>query len=371
MEVNDIILYIMLALMAVAGIDRFTGSRFGLGDKFEEGFNAMGPLTLGMVGAICLAPGLGEVLGPIIGPVYESLGADPAMFAGTILANDMGGYHLALSLAGAEAPNAAVESINAGNFSGLILGSMLGPTIAFAIPVALSMASHDDRPFLARGFLVGLVTIPLGCLVGGLVAGYPFMWIIINLVPVLIVAVAVAVGLFFIQDTMVTIFLWFGKLIIAVLTIALVCAGLEGATGLVLIEGMAPINDGFVIVGNIAVVLAGAFALVLILTKVLAKPLEKAGTALGMNTDAAAGMLATLANSLAMFAIVKKMNDRGKVLNFAFAVSAGFTFGDHLAFTAGMNKDLIVPVVVGKLVGGLSALTIAYFMTRNMKDRPI
>lgn len=45
--VSQIIVYIMVSFMAIAAIDRMMGSRFGLGDQFEEGFNAMGALALG------------------------------------------------------------------------------------------------------------------------------------------------------------------------------------------------------------------------------------------------------------------------------------------------------------------------------------
>ena len=49
-----------------------------------------------------LAPVLAHVLGPVIIPVYEMLGANPSMFAGTLLACDMGGFFLAKELAGGD-----------------------------------------------------------------------------------------------------------------------------------------------------------------------------------------------------------------------------------------------------------------------------
>lgn len=60
-----------------------------------------------------------------------------------------------------------------------------------------------------------------------------------------------------------------------------------------------------------------------------------------MNDVAAAGMVATLANSIPMFELMKDMDDRGKIINVAFAVSAALVFGDHLGFTAGFNADMI------------------------------
>jgi len=390
MGINDIILWLMLILMVVAGLDRcLFGYRLGLGDKFEEGFNSLGALALSMVGAICIAPVLGNVLEPIVGPIYQALGANPAMFATTLLANDMGGQPLAMNLSGATAiiandptlsqlaqagdavgleqaflsmPPEAQNAWNAGNFAGLILGAMMGPTIVFSIPVALGIIALEDRPFLAKGILIGLITIPLGCLAGGLIKGYPFMWMVMNLIPVFIVAVAIAVGLAVIPNAMITGFLWFGKFVILLLTVALIAAGIEGATGKVVIPGMAPISEGFAVIGGIAVVLAGAFTLVHLMTKYLGQPLSKIGGLLGMNSVAAAGMVATLANNIAMFSIMKDMDDRGKVINVAFCVSAAFTFGDHLGFTAGVNSTMIFSMIVGKLVGGVTAVILAYFL---------
>ncbi len=402
MGINDIILYIMLILMAIGGIDRFTGYHLGLGDKFEEGFNAMGALALSMIGAICIAPVLGNWLLPVVGPIYEALGANPAMFATTLLANDMGGQPLAMSLSGANAIIAADPTLsqlaaagdasgleqavmgmgpdvqnayNAGNFAGLILGAMMGPTIVFSIPVALGIIDVEDRPFLARGILIGMITIPLGCLAGGLVKGYPFMWMVMNLIPVLIVAIIIAVGLAFIPDIMIKLFLWFGKFVVAFLTLALIIAAFAGSTdeatrpaflqkilGYFEGKGLAPITEAFNTIGSIAVVLAGAFSLVHLMTKYLGQPLEKVGGLLGMNKVAAAGLVATLANNIAMFSIMKDMDNRGKVINVAFCVSAAFTFGDHLGFTAGVNKTMIFAMVVGKLVGGITAVIVAYFL---------
>ena len=117
--------------------------------------------------------------------------------------------------------------------------------------------------------------------------------------------------------------------------------------------------------GAIAIVLAGAFPLVLVLTKVLQKPLLKLGIALGINDTAAAGLIASLANSIATFGMVKDMDKRGKVVNIAFAVSAAFVFGDHMGYTAGFAPQMLPAVIVGKLVGGISAVAVALLLTKK------
>lgn len=130
MSINEIIIYLMVIFMILGAIDKIIGNKFGLGAQFEEGIMAMGSLTLAMVGIITLAPVLAKILSPIVVPIYTALGADPAMFATTLLANDMGGFALAQELA---------LTPDAGLFAGAILGSMMGPTIVFTIPVALGI----------------------------------------------------------------------------------------------------------------------------------------------------------------------------------------------------------------------------------------
>lgn len=237
MGINEIIMYIMMFFMLIAAVDRilsqFGGSaRFlgklgksieGSGGQFEEGFMAMGALGLAMVGMTALAPVLAHLLGPVIIPLYEMLGANPSMFAGTLLACDMGGFFLAKELAGGD--------VAAWMYSGLILGSMMGPTIVFSIPVALGIIEPTDRRWLALGVLAGIVTIPIGCIAGGLVAMYSgveingqpvaftFALILMNMIPVIIVAVLVALGLKFIPEKMINGFQIFAKFLVALITI--------------------------------------------------------------------------------------------------------------------------------------------------------
>ncbi|MEG1779555.1 MAG: ethanolamine utilization protein EutH, partial [Oscillospiraceae bacterium] len=116
-------------------------------------------------------------------------------------------------------------------------------------------------------------------------------------------------------------------------------------------------------------VLIGAFPMVLWITRTFKKPLMKVGQALGMNESGSAGIVASLANNIAMFNIFDGMNDKGKLLNVAFAVSASFVFGDHLGFTAGANPEMIFPVVVGKLTAGITALILANILSPKLLEK--
>lgn len=358
MSASDIIIYIMAFFMALGAIDRIFGGRLGLGQEFENGILALGSLGMAMLGIICLAPVLAKLLRPVIVPVFGFLGADPAMFAGTILACDMGGANLAMELAGSK---------DAAMFGGVIVGSMLGPTIVFTIPVALGILRPEDRPYLAKGILAGIVTIPVGALVGGLVAGFPLMMVAKNLIPIVLIALLIALGLWKAEKAMIKGFSLFGKLVVAVITIGLAAAIVEELTGIVVIEGLESLSQGFETIGAIAIVLAGAFPLVYLVTKLFRKPLLRLGRLLGMNDVAAAGLVATLANSIPTFQMMKDMDERGKVLNVAFAVSAAFVFGDHLGFAAGFAPEMLSAMIIGKLVSGITAVAAALFLTRRTK----
>ena len=356
MSAHEILITVMAVFAALGGLDRILGNRFGWGEKFEEGILAMGSLALAMIGIISLAPVLAMVLKPIVLPLFGLLGADPAMFAGTILANDMGGGSLALEL---------TDNYQAAMLGGVITGSMLGATIVFIIPVAMGILPEEDRPAMAKGILCGIVTIPLGVVAAGLVAGFPIGMVLRNVLPIVLIGGLIAFGLWKAEEAMIQGFGAFGKGVIAVITVGLVAIIVKELTGFTLIPGMAPISEGFEVVGEIAIVLAGAFPLVYVITKLLRKPLMKLGKRIGINETAAAGLIAAMANAIATFGMVKDMDRRGKVVNIAFCVSAAFVFGDHLGFTAGFAPEMLLPMIVGKLTGGISAVLVALWLTRN------
>ena len=215
-SINSVIMMIMMIFMLVGAIDKIMGNKKGYGEKFEEGFNAIGPLAISMAGVVAAAPVLATILGPVIKPIYNFFGADSSMFATTLLACDMGGYPLAMELAG--------DNVAIGNFAGLILGTMMGPTIVFTIPVALGIISKDDRSYLGAGVLAGLITVPIGCIVGGLAMSTMTEYklgigtILQNLIPVIIIAALIVIGLWFAPAKMINGFNVFGTGVTIVIT---------------------------------------------------------------------------------------------------------------------------------------------------------
>ena len=368
-SVNSVIILIMMCFMILGAIDRLRGNKLGYGEQFEEGIRSMRTLALAMAGVIAATPVLSVILSPVILPVYRMLGADASMFAGTILACDMGAYSLAMETA---------ENSVAGIYSGLILGSMLGATIVFTIPIALTIVNEHDRPYLGTGVLCGLITIPAGCIAGGIaMQGTPYHMgiktILVNTTPVFLAALFIVAGLWIIPGKMIKGFTVFGNLITKLVTIFLVIAVFEYETSIrfpvfyLMVEpnkeGIIPLESGLLTCGQIAIVLTGAFPMVKWLEKVLQKPLQKLGSQIGMNANGVSGILASMANNIAMFKKIEQMTSKEKLINIAFAVSASFVFGDHLGFTAGVNSEMVFPVVIGKLTAGVTALILANILS--------
>lgn len=355
---SQLIADIMAIFMVIGAFDCFRGNKWGLGAKFEEAFGAFASLAVNMVGIITLVPIIEKYLAPLIAPLFSRLGIDPAVTAGMILANDMGGYQLATAIA--NTPEGA-------NLGGMLLASMLGVNIVFNIPVSLGLIDKGDRAAMAKGMSCGFITIPIGCLAGTLAAGYDLMYTLINLIPVIIIAIIIAVLLKLVPDAVTKIFIVFGKIIMAAALFGTVVGIFQYITGFTFIKELAPVTEGFDTVVSIIMMLPGAYVLVHVLGKVLNKPLGKLGNKIGIGADAMVGLLTTTANAIPTFSMIKAMDERGKIINFAFIVSAGYLLGDHLAFCTALNRDFVLPLLIGKLTSGICAVILAALITEKKK----
>lgn len=316
----------------------------------------MGPLAISTIGVVSIAPVLATLLKPILIPVYAFFGADPSMFASSILACDMGGYTLAMELA---------HNHESGLFSGLIVGSMLGPTISFMIPVALGIIEKEDYDFLAKGVLVGIVTIPLGALMGGIAAGFHFATMLYNLIPILILSLFIVMGLVFLQNKMILGLKLFGRAIYSLVVLSTIIAVFQSMTGIILIEGMAPLWDGIRIVSNTAIILSGTFPLIYFINILFSEQINRLGHVLKIENIATLGMISLLTTSIFMFESFKDMDNHGKLLNMTFNVSGNAILGGHLAFTLAVFPDMLLPVLVAKSIASISAVLLANVLFSN------
>lgn len=342
----------------IGAADRILGNRFKLGREFERGFMLFGNLALSMIGMIVVSPLIAEFLNPVLNFVYNAFHIDPSIIPASLFANDMGGASLSVEVAKDE---------QIGMFNAMVVSSMMGCSISFTIPYALSVIEPQHHKPVLLGFLCGIATIPFGCFVGGLVARAPLFSLLFDLLPLIIFSALIVCGLIFCPTVCVKIFDVFGIVIKIIITIGLALSILRYLTGIEAVKGLETLENGAAICLNASAVMSGAFPLTYVVSKLLAKPLKKLGDRLEINETSALGLASSLATSMTTYEMMRKMDEKGIILNSAFAISGAFTFAGHLAFTMAFNADYIFPVIVGKLTAGFTGLLTAVLVCRKNK----
>lgn len=380
-EIGTAVIALIMFCAAIGAIASIRDPENGLGKEFLEGLHSIGHIFIPVAGIMAAIPLLSQFVGSVFGPILEYVGADPAIAATSLIAVDMGGYQLAHRLA--ETRESWIMS--------MIVGYMAGATIVFSIPVGLAMLEKKDHKYLALGVLSGILSVPVGVLISSLIIALTdphvrarpttagasefqlhleLVTVGLNLVPLIAFVGLIAFGLFVIPNAMIRGFMVFGRLLDAAIKLILVGCIIEYFTqafsstvGWQFDPIIADEQDRFralEVAGYIGIMLAGAFPMVFLIRKYLEKPVNRLGEMAGLEGAGAAGVLASMANILAMFRLVRDMRPQDKVLNIAFAVCAAFLFGDHLSFTANFQPNLIPAVMLGKLGGGIFAVALAY-----------
>jgi ethanolamine transporter len=380
--IGTIIVYIIMACALVGAFAAIKDPEIGVGKEFMNGLHTVGHIFVPAAGIMAAIPYLTVFIEKVVSPIFHKIGADPAIAATTILASDMGGYQLALAL----------QQSFEGWVMALIVGFMAGATIVFSIPMGLAMLDKRDHKYMALGIMAGVLTIPIGAFISTAILALTntkvreildttsdptyvfsmsFLQIFINLIPLIVFVVLIALGLKFLPSFMIKAFMIFGRFLDAGIKLVLVFSIIEIFTGLfTTIFGawgfdpiMADEADQFRALetaGYIGIMLAGAFPMVYLIRKYFSGALTSVGQKLGLSSVGSAGLLATVANILAMFTLVRDMPPKDKVINIAFGVCAAFLLGDHLSFTANFQPTAILAVIVGKLAAGIIAIFFAY-----------
>jgi len=356
MIVSKIITILMAIFFVLGALDRLIGNRFGLGAEFERGFSLIGPMTLSILGLLMLAPVLAVVLQRIISPVFGLIGADTGMFPGMLMSSEIS-YPLAVEMTG----NKALAL-----FGGIVVGSCMGAPISFSIPLATGLIDKSDYRHFAAGILSGYIFDPVACFIGGLLMGLRPLVILINLIPVVVVAVILIVGLLTVPQVMIKLFRWFSRFLMAVITVGLIAGAVESLTGLVLIRGLAPASDCFRTIGSITVSIGGALPLLLVLRKLLDRPLKKLAAALRVNEITTLSIMLGLTTIVPGYSSYKEMNGRGKVLFSALTASGIPMLGVHLGFTMATDTAMLMPMLLTRVCAGIFAAASAYFFAPRL-----
>ncbi|RIA18869.1 ethanolamine transporter [Ectopseudomonas oleovorans] len=383
-NIGTYVIYVIMVCAVIGAIASMINPESELGQEFIAGLHSIGPIFIPVAGIMAAIPFISSGISHVIAPLFQLIGADPGIAGPIFIASDMGGYQLAKALA--QSPE--------GWILGLITGFQSGATIIFVIPVGLAMLRKVDHKYMALGIMAGLLTIPVSIMVIAMMMQalglnvrpdiattgaatealhFTLPMLLRNLMPLILFCIAMAAALRYFPNVMVHLFLKLGQFMYISVVLVLVASIVQYFTGFFSAVfggwGFAPIiadaEDQFralEIAGYIGLMLCGAFPMVYLLKRFMSKPIEKVASRFGISGVGAAGMLASSANIIAMFRLVSDMPPKDKVLVIAFSVCAAFTFGDHMAFSANFQPSLILPLMIGKLSGGLIAMVLAYWL---------
>ena len=389
--IGKIILYIIMACCVAGGVASIVKEESGLAEAFQNGISTMASMFIPICGLMAAVPFLKIGISAIFGNLFRSFGADASVVGAMIMPPDCGSYALALAMGDTYEILIVVIAV----------GFMCASTIAFNVPIGLSVLEKEDHEYLALGTMSGFLSVPFGvfitCLIAMIshpairtiysatadtdyVAQLTLRMIVVNLIPIIIICVLLAIGLKVAPKKMLTGFKWFGKILTGIMTAVVVISILEYYTGIFssifggfgfdpLIADEKEIFRAVELLGTIAMMLAGAFPMVYLIQKFFRKPLEKLGNLIGLQAEGSTGLIACLANGLALLPLIKDMRPRDKVVTLAFLVCGGYCLGDFIAFDTNFQPNLVVAVLVGQLCGGVIGILFAKKLAVPQADK--
>lgn len=369
----------------------------GLGRQWLKGFETLSDLFMAIGGMLAGLPLLKRWFGSFFG-WFRYIGSSPAVAANMFIAVDMGGNSLAQDLAHADVSK---------QYAATIVGYSLGVTVSYSLPLALVMWNKSQRILLILGLLPGLLAVPLGVFItNALLAvqkplvnteirvGAPLdatldvkLWedTIAVLVPCWALGIAGCLCAKFKMQLLITVFAWLGCALDVLIRSFFWLSLVQYAGGqLSLFERYAPFlvmdplvpgvkpsegeTTGLEIAGSIVLILTGVYPFIMLVQEKLLLPLCKLGKLMGFRDPQGHGILAVLGcttNSICLLQIVSENPVRPEetIMSVAFMVSGSFTLGDYLVYASLYQPGILLPLMLGKLVGGVFAVFVARLTT--------
>lgn len=97
--------------------------------------------------------------------------------------------------------------------------------------------------------MAGLISLPMGLFVGGLLQGLPFGTILYQCIPIFLLSAVLLFGLIRFPNRTIRIFSGFAKLIQIVSTVGLILAAVQYITDVTFLPGLADLDEALKIVG--------------------------------------------------------------------------------------------------------------------------
>lgn len=346
----NIVIFILLIFSAVGFLDKIFHLQWGLSESFDRGLLTMGSMALSIVGVCSVGVTFIQNHIDIIIHVSSFLPIDPSLMIGALLAPDMGGFSMIQQIT--QSPDILV-------LNGVILSSLLGQTLSFQFPVFLSAIPKNEHAHLMRGFIIGIIIVPIGLLCAGILLRMSISSFLYQWIPILLICCLIAICIFRFPHRTIQCFRYLATIIqwltyfmffIAVVGIFLPQYAYAKTT---------LVTDAIITSFRISIIVSGSLVLSEIILKKLKKQIHYFAQKLQINDISMMGLILSCATSLAIFPLYQRMDSKGKILNAAFAVSGAYFLGGQLGFISSMcNHNIVMIYILTKIICGLLSVLI-------------
>ena len=348
----NIFIAIMLVFAAAGLLDEILGGKLGLMPNFEKGLATMGGLAMSTVGFYAIGVTYVQTHAEAIEEAAKHMPFDPALIPSCLLAPDMGALGMAQKLAATPALAA---------FTGAMVAGSLGMTVGYQLPVFLAAVRKDEIGELMRGFIFGLIAIPSGLAVGGLMLGLPVRQLFFNMIPVLVLCMVLIAAFVLVPALTMKIMIFLGNAIriFSFLLFGVAVFGIFMPKYAVVENAL--IEEMLFMVLRMVIAACGGLVLSQVALKRLQKPIQR-------NEEAVVGLFLSFIQSLAMLPLFSKMDKRGKVLNAAFSVAGAYVVGGQMTLVASLIPgNWVIAYMISKVLSGGLAVVLAVICLRRSK----
>ena len=350
----NIFIAIMLVFAAAGLLDEILGGKLGLMPNFEKGLATMGGLAMSTVGFYAIGVTYVQTHAEAIAEAAKHMPFDPALIPSCLLA---------LGMAQKLAATPALAA-----FTGAMVAGSLGMTVGYQLPVFLAAVRKDEIGELMRGFIFGLIAIPSGLAVGGLMLGLPVRQLFFNMIPVLVLCMVLIAAFVLVPALTMKIMIFLGNAIriFSFLLFGVAVFGIFMPKYAVVEDAL--IEEMLFMVLRMVIAACGGLVLSQVALKRLQKPIQRIGAILGINEEAVVGLFLSFIQSLAMLPLFSKMDKRGKVLNAAFSVAGAYVVGGQMTFVASLIPgNWVTAYMISKVLSGGLAVALAVICLRRSK----
>lgn len=344
---------IVLLVFAVAAFaDKAVGMKTGLGDSIDTGMATMGPTTVAMLGSYTVGVAFINAHAGSVAALADVLPFDPSMIMGVTLAPETGGYSLASQM---------TDDSSMLMFNGVILAGLLGQLISFQFPVFMAALDRVDHSIAIKGFIVGIVVIPIGFITAALMLRISFADFAAEFIPVLLICLVLGLGMIKAQRRTVRIVGGFARLIQILIYLLLMIALAGIFVPSLAYAGDALVDNALRVILRCTIIVCGALTLSNLVIRIFRKQLGAIAAKIGVNEVTIIALVLNCINSLAILPLYRKMDEKGKLMNAAFSVSGAYFLGGQLGFVASSVDSgwYLLTYLVSKVLCGAISLVIA------------